>query len=563
MTRGVYKILRNIWAPVVLGALPILYVVYVDIVTVFAWELPLPILLSTALSILLFIIFLIPTQNLSAASVISSLVLIGLYVFGPLRELLEKIGLSEFKEEAGFISIILINLIIFLISLKILRNQDIRAEWSLRLNWLATIALVLFMLGGLYRHIEHDHDLNNLGPGVPEHIEERTDAPNIYYIITNGLGRLDVLKDGYEIDITSFKEVLKNLATGSYPSSQVAFIAANSRANYTDSHASVASIMNMDLLNDWVVREGSKNYSSEILSEAIQYNKLIPILKKQGYKIISISSGRSDVDLIQADQRSGMSVFYDDLISLVYKITPIGFIINELELYDWQYNRHRGLILKALTNIPQTVEISGPKFVLANILSPEPPFVFNHDGTARSHYGSFGFQDDSNFVGNKRDYMIKYSEQARFIISELIDVLSYISRKDPFGIIVVQGDHGPGLQYHRNSPLLGDSQERLAIFNAYRMGGANPSEVGLDHNTSPVNTFRIILNYTLGLNLPLLENRSYFSTALRPLNFIEIPESMPRILTCRPSPSGRVGRIGPECLEPYPKEPGPPSSTPY
>jgi len=554
MTRGVYKILRNIWAPVVLGALPVLYMLYRNIVTVFVWELPLPLLVSTALSIFLFIIFLISTQNLSAASLISSLVLIGLYAFGPLKDLLEKLGLTEFKDEAGFISLLLINLIILLVSFKVLQKKELITKWSFRLNLAVSLLLVLFIAGGVYRQFDHDHDLKNLGPIVPEQPALSMDTPNIYYIITNGLGRLDVLKDGYGVDISDINNAFKNLGF---------FVAANSRANYTDPHASVASIMNMDFLNDWVAIEGSKNYSSEILSEAIQYNKIIPIFKKRGYKVVSISSGRSDIDLISADQQSGMSVFYDDLISLVFKITPIGFIINEFQLYDWQYRRHRGLILDALKNLPKTTEISGPKLVIANILSPEPPFIFNHNGTIRSHHVPFGFQDGSNFVGNKRDYMIKYAEQVRFILSELINILSHISRKDPFGIIVVQGDHGSGLQYHLNSTKLGDPHERLAIFNAYRLGGANPSEVGLDHNSSPVNTFRIILNHAFGMNLPLLESRSYFSAELKPLSFKEIPESMPRILTCRPSPSGRVGRIGPECLEPYPKEQGPPSATPY
>jgi hypothetical protein len=462
--------------------------------------------------------------------------------------------LSELKEEASFISFILINLAIFFATRRVLRSQEITFKWSERLNLVVSLLLALFVLGGIYRQVDHNHDLKNLGPVVPDSIIPAFDKPNIYFIIANGLGRLDVLKDGYGIDTSAFIEALNNLGF---------FVAANSRANYTDPHASVASIMNMDLINDWVELEGSKNYSFEILSKAIRYNRIIPILRTKGYKVVSISSGRSDIDLIPADHQSGMSVFHDDLISLVFNITPIGFIIDEFELYDWQYRRHRGLILEALGNLPKTTDVSGPKLVIANILSPEPPFIFNHNGTARSTFGPFGFQDGSNFRGNKRDYSIKYSEQAKFILSELTSILSHIAREDPFGIVVVQGDHGSGLQYHVNSPKLGDPHERLAIFNAYRMGGANPTEVGLDYDTSPVNTFRIILNHAFALKLPLLENRSYFSAELKPLIFKEVPNATPRILTCRPSPSGRVGRIGQECLEPYPKGQGSPSSTLY
>jgi hypothetical protein len=69
-----------------------------------------------------------------------------------------------------------------------------------------------------------------------------------------------------------------------------------------------------------------------------------------------------------------------------------------------------------------------------------------------------------------------------------------------------------------------DLLERMAIFNAYYFYDKNYRLLTPD--ISPVNSFRVILNQYFGMNLPLLENRSYFTTVYHPYDFIDVTDDL-------------------------------------
>jgi hypothetical protein len=60
----------------------------------------------------------------------------------------------------------------------------------------------------------------------------------------------------------------------------------------------------------------------------------------------------------------------------------------------------------------------------------------------------------------------------------------------------------------------------MPIFNAYYFYDRNYSRLSPD--ISPVNSFRVILDQYFGLNLPLLENHSYFLRVYHPYDFLEV-----------------------------------------
>ncbi|MFZ1945948.1 MAG: hypothetical protein WAW06_00185, partial [bacterium] len=72
-------------------------------------------------------------------------------------------------------------------------------------------------------------------------------------------------------------------------------------------------------------------------------------------------------------------------------------------------------------------------------------------------------------------------------------------------IIILQDDHGgPGL-----SP-----DDHMKILNAYYLPGLGPEAIY--ESITPVNSFRVVFNAYFGGELPLLEDRSYFSKVAAP-----------------------------------------------
>src|SRR6185312_6606252 len=104
-----------------------------------------------------------------------------------------------------------------------------------------------------------------------------------------------------------------------------------------------------------------------------------------------------------------------------------------------------------------------------------------------------------------------YKNQSIYItrrIQETIDRILAESPEPP--IIIVQSDHGSELNLDLASLQNTDLHERMSILNAYYFPGGRYE--GLYDSISPVNSFRVVLNTYFGARLPLLPDRSDFST---------------------------------------------------
>jgi hypothetical protein len=63
---------------------------------------------------------------------------------------------------------------------------------------------------------------------------------------------------------------------------------------------------------------------------------------------------------------------------------------------------------------------------------------------------------------------------------------------------------------------------------------------GLHDGISPVNSFRVVLNSFFGANLPLLPDRSFYSTWSEPYRFIDVTET---VLTPEDQQTPRAGQL--------------------
>jgi hypothetical protein len=185
------------------------------------------------------------------------------------------------------------------------------------------------------------------------------------------------------------------------------------------------------------------------------------------------------------------------------------------------YAMHRKRILYILDNLSKVGEMKPPVFVFAHVLAPHPPFVFGEHGEPIESGRNYSLADGSEFMsqGNKSEYLMNYIRQLMFVNSRMKETIDDILSSSPEPpIIILQADHGPGsmLDWEKHTNF----EERMSILNAFYLPMDGHRE--LYQEITPVNSFRVILDYYFGTDLDLLDDRSYFSSIYYPYEFMGV-----------------------------------------
>ncbi|UCH97225.1 MAG: hypothetical protein JSV88_10345 [Candidatus Aminicenantes bacterium] len=308
---------------------------------------------------------------------------------------------------------------------------------------------------------------------------EKSQLPDIYYIILDEYAALSTIKTMYNYDSSAFAQELRELGF---------YIAGESQTRYKMTEQSLASSLNMCHL-----KKGDDFYGM------IRDNRVVEILKKTGYKIITFPVKDEALftgsDLVFNFSEEKKSTWINDFYMTLLKTTMLKILyelyINE-KYYSYYYRKKTLYIFEQLETLPR---LKGPKFVYAHIVSPHWPFVFDREG---------GPVDPRHFsdIKNKKYYLDQYI----FINKKLKHLVEALMDQSPLPpVIVVQSDHGPrgfgpGGGYYQLD--VGDEWKR--IFNAYYLPGKNYE--GLYPSISPLNTFRLIFNLYFNTDYPLLKD---------------------------------------------------------
>lgn len=357
---------------------------------------------------------------------------------------------------------------------------------------------------------------------LPVAAQGQENPPDIYYIVLDGYARSDVLMDLFQLDNTPFLESLAELGFK---------VAEASHSNYVQTGLSLASSLNLSYLTDVADQVGERYGNRLPLARLIQHNRWVDFLSRQGYTIIAYSSGYRMTELSQADRffRAPQRTV-NPLEGLLLETS--GFILLQeigkglgVDTYYPGYQSHRNQILFLLEELPRSTALRGPKFVFAHLVIPHPPFVFNSDGSPLEHDFRYSFRDGDAFLGTRQDYIQGYRGQVEFINQALVELLEeLLSEAEKPPLIILQGDHGSGLQLSYESKQKTNLRERLSILNAYYFppGGGE----SLYPEISPVNSFRLVANDWFGADLPLFEDLAYYSPWDRPYDFSPVEQRL-------------------------------------
>lgn len=365
------------------------------------------------------------------------------------------------------------------------------------------------------------------------------ELPDVWFIVLDGYGREDVLRElyGYNNWLVPFLR------------EKGFFVAERGTANYCQTGLAFSSSLNIDYLPELLTDRAPSAVNRRALTELIGTNRVVHAFRRAGYRIVEYPSEYSTTRQTEAvETRKPWLTFTEFEYPLLGK-TPVSSITRALR---WPQSRlahaiRRRHINWVFADLARGDRWEQPTFVFAHVMAPHPPFIFTPDGDYRPTRSFAIFADGSQWWRRARLYGERYEpayrDQLEYVNRRTAAVVEGIlasSRRPP--IILIQGDHGPGGRLDWESKEKSDIRERLAILLAVYL----PTRSGppLSDSITPVNVWRTILNQALGASLPLLPDRSYFSTWSRPYDFIDVTEELRRPPTAgEPAEQGGVGTM--------------------
>jgi hypothetical protein len=341
--------------------------------------------------------------------------------------------------------------------------------------------------------------------------------PDVYYVILDGHGREDVLREMYGVEKNTLAQGLRERGF---------FVADKAHSNYVQTELSLASSLNMSHLSDVIATDPGENNRGPF-DRAIDTNLVQRDFAYLGYELIGITTGFPAISFPQARTgyvvRSGFSLLETALI----QTTPLA---ESDKIGESQFLARR----RWLTNAYDALgDLSGesvkPKMVVAHILAPHPPFVFGPNGEMIRGSKSFTYADGSDYkdANPGGNYVSLYAGQEQYIAKltlKAVDTILARSKVKP--IIIIQGDHGPKSKLDQNVLSKTDINECFPILNAYY--GPESLTKRLYPEITPVNSFRLVLSDLTGQEMKLLPDRSYYSPFGKPMELTDVTDRLTR-----------------------------------
>lgn len=351
-----------------------------------------------------------------------------------------------------------------------------------------------------------------LAPRTPP---QTSSLPDLYCVILDGYGRQDVLERMYGVDNEPFLQALEERGF---------VIARQSRANYIQTALAMDAALNLEYLKT----SDRMGVDDSVLR--IRDNRVTKTLQEKGFRIVYVPTTYPLAALESPDIRletiPPLTEIFTPLERLVLEKTPIApWMVREFVAFD----RHRLRLLGAMDDLKAAAGMAEPKFVLAHILAPHPPFVFGANGeSVYPEQGIYKIGDATDYLNRStpKNYQKGYADQVRYLNRKVLEMVDGVQKnsKRP-SVIVLMGDHGP--RRETNWKTLEKTNVREAFYNLLAIATTDEEiRAEITGEITPINAIRRILSRVYGENLPRLPDRSYYSTLAYPYHFTDVTEQV-------------------------------------
>lgn len=503
--------------PLLIAVAPVLYL-YANNVAILEYRDVVPSLLFCLVSVLVvFAVLSLALRNLYKGAILTSLASVLFFAHGHIYDTLE-----TFHLESAWGFPFIRHRFLFLVWTCILGFVAFRvakAEGNsnlLRTNlFMFTVAgaLVAMSTGQLLVHKLNspDSDFMATSPGeqaVPSEGPgyQFRELPDIYYIILDSYSRNDDLLAYHGYDNSEFTDFLR---------SRGFYVASESRSNYSSTFQSLSTSLNMQYLPSLRVDVCRRVPDYERMGNLIDHSLVASTLQNLGYRFVFISSGWDP-------SRHGETADGEYIYPTRFRVSILGkypVTLTDFELlfgrttalepllsFDVIRREKRGGIAYGFEQLSAVPSREEPTFTLVHLLMPHEPSVFQPDDAPAPEGATVdgvvvdvgAYDKDSGYVDE-----VMYANRR---VARLVEDL--LAQSDVPPIIIIQADHGRGVQdlvpkEQADDPTV--RRVRFAILNAYYLPNGGSDQ--LYPSITPVNSFRVILDYYFGTDLGQLQDK--------------------------------------------------------
>lgn len=461
--------------------------------------------------------------DLAWAGLAASIALILFTTYGHLYEVLKRIGLPRetFVRHRYLLPLLLAVTVWALYRLN--KQQDL-STWTKAFNVFALVAISLPLVQLVAFRVETARNRGSHQAEETQCILKGHDARSnrdIYLIIMDAYERDDILWEMHRYDNSPFLDALETRGF---------FVARGSLSNYNHTELSLASLLNMNYIQNYPERYSVDSNNRMGIVDLIENNGVRRELQCIGYEVVAFETGHFWTEWDDADHYLSMSSgpqhnlkfsggitrfegeFLNTTLMRAYfdgltQIVGIG-VSEDLD----PIVEYRQRILFTFAQLTQVPSLSSPKFVFVHILSPHPPMVF---GPAGEPVRKADFNATVSAETREQELLDAYVDQVTYLNTRLLEAVDTIlTKSESAPIIIIMGDHG----WADRNP-----EDKLSILNAYYLPGEG-QEVPYPTIT-PVNSFRLIFERYYGTDIGLLEDESYYSVDEELFGFVKVPNT--------------------------------------
>jgi hypothetical protein len=509
------KISKLWFYPFLIAAYPIVALLANNIQEVQIGVAVLPLLISLVFAGIVLVVNRLFLKNWSRAALLTSFILVLFFSYGHIYLVFEKVQIAGiFIGRHRILMPIYAVLFVFGLLLST-RWINVFQEVNQIMNVFAITAICISLLQIVYFGIQLF--LSPYGrPEARAYVQDLKPVevkPDIYFIVLDEYAREDVLQNDFGYDNQPFLSELKKMGF---------YVQDCSRTNYEWTRLSLGSTLNLNYIQE-IGPEIAPNRDLPPLTGLIKDNLVRNLLKKSGYKIVSFETGFTwtewyDADVYLAPPNSNM---------LSHELQPFTTMLTRRTALKIVFDAFPGLLQTRAIGFPHQArmdreifklaelgkmgQLSGPKFVFAQVIIPHGPFVFAPDGTPLTDPR---YWDNNDSPIQNEFYRKGYVNQVQYINNQILPVLHNIladSKTPP--VIILQGDHG-----------LKTGENRVSNLSAFYLPGHQNE---LNSTMSPVNNFRLIFNSYFGTQYPILADHSYYSPDEEKFQLVEEYETAP------------------------------------
>ena len=440
-----------------------------------------------------FSIFYFFSRSMKKAAIQTFALLIFFYFFGEIKNFAKEIAPGDFWQSYK-LWIVLLGVPLLFVLYKLSKSKSAFTKHFLIIN----IGLLLFIIADISILFINKRKINNAVTELGADYKpcDSCAKPDIYYIILDCYTSSSMLKQDFNFSNAVIENSLRQKEFHIIP---------DSRSNYNMTIFSIASVFNLDYLQE--MDTARTYYLRDLLpaTKRIYNNPFMTLLERENYQVFnhSIFNMRNypattpvfdiwDVRGLYRQYNFLFKAFYDMSYHLPTRLRYF-FSDDEAFVKAQQRDRLDSAIMKN-TMTTSALSTDKPKFVYAHFLKPHAPYTFDSTGKLPDAYGLWG-----SHIQWKGHYVqqIAYMNKE---IEKMVDTLLANAKREM--VIILQGDHG--FRFFNEE----DNAKEFPNFNAVYFSNKNYSL--FNDSTTNVNTFRIVCNTFFKRKYPLLENRTHF-----------------------------------------------------